>query len=215
LQPKPQPQEISERLRPWLADNSQTIPPIATNFFDGRDVALASLQLGLHGQMGLLVAGSSRSDFPQQTERLVLTVAANQAAIGLHEANLFSALDQRVAQRTAELAATNEELRKEITERKSVEEKLRHEESEPKRSEAYKAAILDSSLDCIVAMDHQGCITDAIRQLSGLSAMTARTSRESILPTSLSPRTSANRTVPVSPVTSPQASHDCSGAASK
>jgi PAS domain S-box-containing protein len=69
-------------------------------------------------------------------------------------------LDQRVAERTAELAASNEELRKEIVERKSVEGKLLQEEAGLKRSEAYKAAILDSSLDCIVAMDHEGCITE-------------------------------------------------------
>ena len=29
-----------------------------------------------------------------------------------------------------------------------------------KRSEARKAAILDSALDCIVTIDHQGCITE-------------------------------------------------------
>lgn len=54
----------------------------------------------------------------------------------------------------------NEELRKEISERKSMEERLRREETELTRSEAHKAAILDSSLDCIVAMDHEGCITE-------------------------------------------------------
>ena len=96
-----------------------------------------------------------------------MNIAANQAAIALQESSLLTAqirvaseLDQRVAQRTAELAATNEELRKEIAERKSVEGRLRQEEAELKRSEAYKAAILDSSLDCIVAMDHEGCITE-------------------------------------------------------
>jgi PAS domain S-box-containing protein len=41
-----------------------------------------------------------------------------------------------------------------------VEERLRQGETEFKRSEAHKAAILDSSLDCIVAMDHEGCITE-------------------------------------------------------
>jgi PAS domain S-box-containing protein len=160
LHPKPQPQEITEKLKPWLAADTPQISPVVSNFFDGRDVALFSLQLGLHGEMGLLVAGSGRLDFPQQTERLVLNVAANQASIGLQEANLLKALDERVAKRTVELAASNEELRKEIAERKSVEERLRKEETELKHSEAYKAAILDSSLDCIVAIDHEGRITE-------------------------------------------------------
>jgi len=110
LEPKPQPQEISERLRPWLTDDPQKISSVVSNFFDGRDIALVSLQLGLHGEIGHLVAGSGRSGFPQQTERLVLNVAANQAAIGLHEANVLRELDQRVAQRTVELTSANEQL---------------------------------------------------------------------------------------------------------
>ena len=64
-----------------------------------------------------------------------MNIAANQAAIGLQESSILDAqkrvaseLDHRVAQRTAELAATNQELRKEIAERESVEKRLRHEE---------------------------------------------------------------------------------------
>jgi PAS domain S-box-containing protein len=34
------------------------------------------------------------------------------------------------------------------------------EERELKRSEVHKAAILDSSLDCVIAIDHEGCITE-------------------------------------------------------
>ncbi|HTW71852.1 MAG TPA: PAS domain S-box protein [Acetobacteraceae bacterium] len=69
-------------------------------------------------------------------------------------------LDHQVAQRTSELAAANEELKKEIAERKSAEARLRHEEMELRRSEARKAAILDSALDCIVTIDHEGNITE-------------------------------------------------------
>ena len=69
-------------------------------------------------------------------------------------------LDRRVAVRTAELAAANEELKKEIVERKLAEERLQHEEQELKRSELHKAAIVDSSADCIVAIDHEGHLTE-------------------------------------------------------
>ncbi|MGA2374288.1 MAG: PAS domain S-box protein [Candidatus Sulfotelmatobacter sp.] len=41
-----------------------------------------------------------------------------------------------------------------------VEEKLHQEEKELKRSEARNAAILESALDCIVTIDHEGCITE-------------------------------------------------------
>ncbi|ABS25269.1 sigma54 specific transcriptional regulator, Fis family [Anaeromyxobacter sp. Fw109-5] len=67
-------------------------------------------------------------------------VAANQAAIGLQETRhlgeqerVARELDHRVAQRTRELAAANEELRREIGERRRMEEKLRQDERELRR----------------------------------------------------------------------------------
>jgi PAS domain S-box-containing protein len=164
---KPRAEEIGEKLQPWLENDPQKMPAVVRNLFGKPAITLVPLQLGLHAEIGIIVAGSQRADFPQQTERLVLNIAANQAAIGLQESSLLSTqkqvaseLDLRVAQRTAELAATSEEVRKEIAERKSVEERLLQEEAELNRSEAHKAAILDSSLDCIVAIDHEGCITE-------------------------------------------------------
>jgi len=44
---------------------------------------LAATRLGPTGEIGLVVAGSQNPDFPTDTERLVLDVAANQAVIGL------------------------------------------------------------------------------------------------------------------------------------
>jgi PAS domain S-box-containing protein len=77
-----------------------------------------ALPLGLQGELGVIVVGSEREDFPRQTEALLLNVAANQAALGLQETRLLSQqkliaaeLDQRVAQRTAELAAAEERWR--------------------------------------------------------------------------------------------------------
>jgi PAS domain S-box-containing protein len=164
---KPRPEEIGEKLLPWLENDPEKVPVVVRNLFGKHAITLVPVHLGLHAEIGVIVAGSQRADFPQQAERLVLNVAANQAAIGLQGSSLLSTqrrvaseLDQRVAQRTAELAAMNEELRKEIAERKSAEERLRQEETGLKRSEAHKAAILDSSLDCIVAIDHEGCITE-------------------------------------------------------
>ncbi len=164
---EPRPEEIGVKLQPWLENDSEKMPVVVRNLFGKPTITLVPFQLGMYAEIGVIVAGSQRTDFPQQTERLVLNIGANQAAIGLQESGLLSAqkrvaseLDQRVAQRTAELAASNEELRKEIVERESVEERLRQEETELKRIEAHKAAILDSSLDCIVAMDHEGCITE-------------------------------------------------------
>ena len=114
----PQEQEVGEMVRSWLGDSTQNWPELTRKTFKHRDISMLPLQLGLQGEMGALVAGSERIDFPQQTERLVLSVAASQAVVGLkgaklldHQRQLARELDQRVVQRTLELAATNEELR--------------------------------------------------------------------------------------------------------
>jgi len=159
--------EICDALSQCLENDSRQWPPLLRNFMGDGDVSIVPLPLGPQGELGVIVAAAERTDFPRQTEALLLSVAANQASIGLQEARLLcdqkrvaSELDQRVAQRTAELAAVNEELKKELAERRVMEEKLGQEERELKRSEVRKAAIVDSALDCIVTIDHEGCITE-------------------------------------------------------
>jgi len=100
-------------------------------FADGK-LALVPLQLGIYGQAGLIVAASRRAGFPQQTESLVLNVAANQALVALQEAQLrisqrraASELDRRVRERSAELAASNAKLELEALERTRAERDLR------------------------------------------------------------------------------------------
>ena len=161
------PQEIIEALKQHLGPNPQKCAPLMRHPAGGSDVSIMPLRLGLQSEIGMIVAGAQRAGFPEQTESLLLNVAANQASIGLQEALLLSKqkrlaneLDQRVAERTQELAVANEALLKEIAGRKLVEERLRREERELKVSEARKAAILDSALDCIVTIDHQGLITE-------------------------------------------------------
>src|SRR5713226_7053882 len=56
-------------------------------------------------------------------------------------------------ERTAQLEAANKELRNEIAERKRAEEALRG-------SEARKRAILESALDCIISINHEGTIIE-------------------------------------------------------
>src|SRR5438876_5939537 len=130
------PQVIGRALNFWLDDFPHNSPLSVRNPIGDGDVSVLLLRLGLQAEMGVFVAGSKRADFPTQTERLLLNVAANQAAIGLQEARLLSEqkrvaqeLDQRVTQRTSQLLAANEELEKEIAERKRAEEKLRGSEA--------------------------------------------------------------------------------------
>jgi hypothetical protein len=125
------PDEIHKTVNQWFGDDPQKWPSRLRAWIGDEDISIVSQRCGLQGEIGVIVAGSQRADFPGQTESLLLSVAANQAAIGLHEARLLleqkrvaGELDRRVAQRTAELAAVNDELRKEITERHRAEEAL-------------------------------------------------------------------------------------------
>jgi PAS domain S-box-containing protein len=162
-----QPQEIGEALNLLLGDDPQKWPSRTRTRIADEDVSIVALRLGMHGEIGVIVAGCERADFPSQNEKLLLSVAVNQATIGLQETRLRSQqkqvadeLDRRVVQRTAELAAANQSLTKELAERRQVEERLRQEETELKRSEVRKAAIMDSALDCIVVIDHEGRISE-------------------------------------------------------
>jgi PAS domain S-box-containing protein len=118
LQLPTSPGELGASLREWLQDGPQNGHPVVRRSLGGRGaVSFVPLRLGLESGAGLLVAGSQRADFPQQTERLLMSVAVNQAAIALQEARLLGEqkrvareLDRRVAQRTAELAAAADEL---------------------------------------------------------------------------------------------------------
>jgi PAS domain S-box-containing protein len=128
------PQEIDQMMVRWLTkEPSRSF--VMPNPIEEGELSATLLPLGLQHRVGVLLAASQRTDFPTETEKLLLQVAANQAAIGLEEARHLSEqrrvaeeLDRRVAQRTGQLTAVNEELRKENIERKRAEEALRESE---------------------------------------------------------------------------------------
>lgn len=125
------PQEILKLLNQWMRDDLQKWPAQVQKRVGDTDVSIVPLPLGLQGDAGLIIAGSRRADFPRETEKLVLSVAANQATIGLREAwlldeqkRLARELDQRVALRTTELAQVNQALRQEMFERQRSDQAL-------------------------------------------------------------------------------------------
>jgi PAS domain S-box-containing protein len=159
-----QAQEIGAIFKRWFGADPQQWPPLMRSSIGDREISAVPLGLGLRGEIGEIVVGSGRADFPRQTERLILSVAANQASIGLQGAGLLSEqkhvaseLDQRVARRTAELATANEELRQQIADRNLAEGAFR-------RVELQARAIVDSALDAVVVMDAAGTITDWNKQ---------------------------------------------------
>jgi signal transduction histidine kinase len=95
----------------------------------GLDDRLKSLRgivipIGFNAYAGLVAVGCERSDFPTETDRMLLTVAANHAAIAFRSANLIherrraeegvrkarDELEMKVMERTAELQRTMAEL---------------------------------------------------------------------------------------------------------
>lgn len=114
-------QEIREVLNQCFGDDPQEWPLRVRSSLGDAEISIVPVRLGLHGDSGVLLAGSQRPDFPEETDRLLLSVAANQASIGLQEARRRSEqdrvaieLDQRVAERTRELAEANEELQLQV-----------------------------------------------------------------------------------------------------
>ena len=108
------PEAIRRALIDTFGSDASLWPPAGAIGTGAGAVSIATVQLGLQGEIGTIVAGSRRPGFAGDTERLLLSVAANQAALALQEARLrddqkrhAADLDRRVAQRTAELAQAN------------------------------------------------------------------------------------------------------------
>jgi PAS domain S-box-containing protein len=144
------PSEIGAELLRFLGDDSQKWPTRAVCRLEDRELSIVPVRMGLRGELDMFVAGAERSDFPDQTEELLLKTAANQAVMALREARLryeqkrlADELDQRVAHRTMELAAANRQLR-------TTEERTR--------------LIIDTALDAVVTMDASGMITSWNKQ---------------------------------------------------
>src|SRR6267142_95905 len=110
----------------FVGDLSQ--PRRLPNPLGAGELSIASCRLGIDDGAGALIAGSRRTDFPTQTEALLLRVAANQAAIWLREARLAGErkrveqeLERRVVERTGQLETANRDLRSEVIERTRAE----------------------------------------------------------------------------------------------
>jgi len=130
--PGTEPREIIQAIASWLKEGRVASRRSMPNPVGDGELYLAQLGLGLRDEIGIIVAGSRRADFPAEAETLLLRVAANQAAIGLQEARRLQEqkraadeLERVVAERTGQLTAVNDDLRKQMIERKDAEEALK------------------------------------------------------------------------------------------
>lgn len=153
-------QELRQRLAHSLAADTHSQ---IQNRFEVEDISIFSVPLGVQGEIGVIVLGCDRPGFPEKNESLLLGVATNQASIGLQEARLLgeqrriaNELDRRVAERTAELAAANQELRREIAERKLAEEKLSQAHAQVLRSEERWRSVFENSAVGVAVTDLSG-----------------------------------------------------------
>ena len=115
------PERIHQTLHQWFGQDPHGWPGEMRGTVGDQEISIVPLPLGIGGELGLLVAGTRRTGFPENTERLILSVAANQAAVGLQQAQrlnehkrVATELDRRVAERTRELAAINEDLQLQV-----------------------------------------------------------------------------------------------------
>ncbi len=113
--------EIRQALYERFGDDPRKWPVGVRSHLGEQKPSLLSMRLGIEGEIGIVVAGSERADFPAEAERLLLGVAANQVTVGLQQARLLSEqkriadeLDRRVAERTRELAETNKALKLQV-----------------------------------------------------------------------------------------------------
>jgi PAS domain S-box-containing protein len=113
--------EVAHFLDDWLGEHQINQPSQGLRKIGDQEVSIFPMRMGVEGDLGFIVAGSQRLGFPEQTEKLVLGVAANQTAVVLQQALLLSEqtriageLDRLVAERTRELAETNAELQLQV-----------------------------------------------------------------------------------------------------
>lgn len=104
---------IGQALALWLKSaDANPLPCIPNPVGDGM-VRLIAIPIGVEGQYGMVAAGSRQTDFPTDSDRLLLNVGANQVAVWLREARLLAAL--READRLKEqILAREQEARAEL-----------------------------------------------------------------------------------------------------
>ena len=102
--------EIGHTLEPLLRGGSGPTPILPNPVGEGT-ARLAVVPMGYDGDCGFVVAGSQQRDFPTQTDRLLLSVGANQATVVLQHKRSEAALQEMDRRKDEFLAILAHELR--------------------------------------------------------------------------------------------------------
>lgn len=87
--------EIGRALAPWLKGEAGAPTPVRIAHPAGAgEINLCVTRIIHERELGRIVTGSGLRDFPNEQERLLLSVAANQAAIALRGSELLTALQE-------------------------------------------------------------------------------------------------------------------------
>ncbi len=128
-----QAQAVYQVLAPWVNGDTSSAPTSIANPIGSGSLRIAVTRFGHTGQLGVLVAGSQRLDFPTEAERLLLGVGANQTAMVIQRKHAEAAVRQQIAERL------------------QAEESLRE-------SQQRLASLVESSHDAIVSKSLKGII---------------------------------------------------------
>jgi PAS domain S-box-containing protein len=130
-----------EWLQQRLTVSGQMSRKEVVNQISGPDESLRGIviPLGVNGERGLVAAACYRSDFPDQTDQQLLSVAANSAATAFRNAHLINELrnaQKVLREREQELRAARDGLEVKVAERTS---EIQRSAQELQRSEFYLA----------------------------------------------------------------------------
>ena len=99
--------ELRNVLNRWSAENLQQWPAKLSVYVGAREISILPIRMGIEGELGFIVAGSQKAGFPEQTESLVLGVAANQLTIGLQQALRLNEQKQKQAEEALRASEAN------------------------------------------------------------------------------------------------------------
>jgi signal transduction histidine kinase len=116
-----QTQILGQALAPWL-HGPRSRPPVSIgNPLGSGSVYIASTAIGLDAEYGMVIAASQRVDFATETEALLLTVGANQAALLFARLRAEAAVQQAYAELEERVQERTEALHREMAERRRLE----------------------------------------------------------------------------------------------